>query len=108
MILSSVVELRNQYADVDYECSLSQRTGERPLVRNVPDLLAKWPGGLKPKTAAARTVMHAMRQMLLCCTYAVCGVLDTPPSRMRGLKVIVSEPLLRLDICQSFDTNSIG
>ena len=59
MIMSSVVELRNQYADVDYECSLSQRTGERPLVRNVPDLLANWPGGLKPKTAAERTSSDA-------------------------------------------------
>ena len=62
LIMSSVVELRKQYADVDNECSFAlQRTGERPLVRNVPDLLADWPGGLKPKTAAARTVMHAMQ-----------------------------------------------
>ena len=37
----------------------SQRTGERPLVRNVPDLLANWPGGLKPKTAAERTSSDA-------------------------------------------------
>ena len=36
-----------------------QRTGERPLVRNVPDLLADRPGGLKPKTAAERTSSDA-------------------------------------------------
>ena len=57
-----MVELRKYYVDVDNECYFSlQRTGERPLVRNVPDILADWPGGLKPKTAAARTVMHAMQ-----------------------------------------------
>ena len=85
-----------------------QRTGERPLVRNVPDLLAYRPGGLKPKTAAERTSSDADANTagMLQLRY-VWGFGYTPHSDVRT-KVIVSETLLRLGLGQSFDTNSIG